>query len=45
MTPFSDVETAALAAVDEAALARTLVELIAVPSVTGSPAESAWLPL
>jgi len=35
-----DVETAALAAVDEAAIARTLLELLAVPSVTGSAAES-----
>ncbi|MEW2397371.1 ArgE/DapE family deacylase [Streptomyces sp. NPDC046862] len=33
-------EAAALAAVDEAAIARTLPELIAIPSVTGSPAES-----
>ncbi|GLX49055.1 acetylornithine deacetylase [Streptomyces hygroscopicus subsp. hygroscopicus] len=33
-------ETAALAAVDEAAVARTLLELLAVPSVTGSAAES-----
>ncbi|MBR8643127.1 ArgE/DapE family deacylase [Streptomyces tuirus] len=36
----SDEEAAALAEIDEAALARTLQELIAVPSVTGSPAES-----
>ncbi len=36
----SDEEAAALAAIDETALARTLLELIAVPSVTGSPAES-----
>ncbi|MEV5551664.1 ArgE/DapE family deacylase [Streptomyces sp. NPDC052309] len=36
----SDEEAAALAAIDEKALARTLLELIAVPSVTGSPAES-----
>ncbi|GHB56455.1 acetylornithine deacetylase [Streptomyces viridiviolaceus] len=36
----SDEEAAALAAIDETALARTLMELIAVPSVTGSPAES-----
>ncbi|GAA4785025.1 ArgE/DapE family deacylase [Streptomyces ziwulingensis] len=36
----SGEEAAALAAVDEAELARTLLELIAVPSVTGSPAES-----
>jgi acetylornithine deacetylase len=33
-------EAAALAAVDEAAVARTLLELLAVPSVTGSAAES-----
>ncbi|WP_369243877.1 ArgE/DapE family deacylase [Streptomyces sp. R41] len=36
----SDVEAAALAAVDEGAIARTLLELLAVPSVTGSAAES-----
>ncbi|MET8895076.1 ArgE/DapE family deacylase [Streptomyces albogriseolus] len=36
----SDDETAALAAVDAAATARTLMELISVPSVTGSAAES-----
>ena len=36
----SAVEAAALAAVDEAAIAGTLAELIAVPSVTGSAAES-----
>jgi acetylornithine deacetylase len=36
----SDVEATALAAVDEAAIARLLVELLAVPSVTGSAAES-----
>ncbi|OXS31651.1 ArgE/DapE family deacylase [Streptomyces sp. XY006] len=36
----SDEEAAALAEIDEAALARTLQELIAVPSVTGSAAES-----
>jgi acetylornithine deacetylase len=36
----SDEETAALAAIDEQELARTVMELIAVPSVTGSPAES-----
>ncbi|MPY65065.1 peptidase M20, partial [Streptomyces spongiae] len=42
MTPseLSAQEAAALAAVDEAAIARTLLELIAIPSVTGSPAES-----
>ncbi|MGW4019917.1 ArgE/DapE family deacylase [Streptomyces sp. NPDC005009] len=33
-------EAAALAAVDEGALGRTLLELVAVPSVTGSGAES-----
>lgn len=36
----SDVEAAALGAVDEAAVARILLELLAVPSVTGSAAES-----
>ena len=36
----SNVEASALAAVDEAAIARTLLELLAVPSVTGSAAES-----
>lgn len=36
----TDDEAAALAAVDEAATARTLKELISVPSVTGSAAES-----
>ncbi|WP_309094845.1 ArgE/DapE family deacylase [Streptomyces sp.] len=36
----SDEEAAALAEIDEAALARTVQELIAVPSVTGSAAES-----
>ncbi len=36
----TDAETAALAALDEEALGRTLLELIAVPSVTGSAAES-----
>ncbi|MFI9470748.1 ArgE/DapE family deacylase [Streptomyces sp. NPDC052492] len=36
----TDDEAAALAAVDEAAMARTLKELISVPSVTGSAAES-----
>lgn len=36
----SQVEAAALAAVDEAAIARLLMELLAVPSVTGSAAES-----
>ncbi|MFC9849340.1 ArgE/DapE family deacylase [Streptomyces sp. NPDC060223] len=33
-------EAAALAAIDEEAIARNLLELIAIPSVTGSPAES-----
>lgn len=36
----SDVEAAALAAVDENAIAGTLLDLLAVPSVTGSDAES-----
>ncbi|MFE0451037.1 ArgE/DapE family deacylase [Streptomyces sp. NPDC058914] len=36
----NDQEAAALAAIDEEALGRTLLELIAIPSVTGSPAES-----
>lgn len=36
----SDVEASALTAVDEAAIARILQELLAVPSVTGSAAES-----
>ncbi|WSQ15159.1 ArgE/DapE family deacylase [Streptomyces sp. NBC_01231] len=36
----SNVEASALAAVDETAIARTLLELLAVPSVTGSDAES-----
>ncbi len=36
----STVEASALAAVDEAAIARDLLELLAVPSVTGSAAES-----
>ena len=35
-----DLEASALAAVDEPAIARTLLELLAVPSVTGSAAES-----
>ncbi|MDB1090033.1 ArgE/DapE family deacylase [Streptomyces sp. ACA25] len=38
--PFSAQEAAALAAVDEAAIGGTLLELLAVPSVTGSAAES-----
>ncbi|MFI5845020.1 ArgE/DapE family deacylase [Catenuloplanes sp. NPDC051500] len=36
----SDVEASALAAVDEAEIGRTLLNLLAVPSVTGSDAES-----
>lgn len=36
----NDVEAAALAAVDEAAIGRLLLDLLAVPSVTGSAAES-----
>ncbi|MEU3945822.1 ArgE/DapE family deacylase [Streptomyces sp. NPDC029526] len=36
----TDEEAAVLAAIDEAALGRTLLELISVPSVTGSAAES-----
>lgn len=36
----SDGEAAVLAAIDEAEVGRTLVELVAVPSVTGSAAES-----
>ncbi|MFF9489907.1 ArgE/DapE family deacylase [Streptomyces sp. NPDC014676] len=36
----TDEEAAALAAVDEGALGRTLLELVSVPSVTGSSAES-----
>jgi len=36
----SEVEAAALAAVDEAAIGRLLLELLEVPSVTGSAAES-----
>ncbi|MFI8008453.1 ArgE/DapE family deacylase [Streptomyces sp. NPDC086010] len=40
MTVLNAAEAAALAAVDEAAVARTLLELLAVPSVTGSAAES-----
>ncbi|WLW53093.1 ArgE/DapE family deacylase [Streptomyces sp. YU58] len=35
-----DDENAVLAAIDEGAVARTLMELVAVPSVTGSAAES-----
>ncbi|MEV6053120.1 ArgE/DapE family deacylase [Streptomyces sp. NPDC052107] len=36
----AEVEAAAVACVDEAAVGRMLLELISVPSVTGSPAES-----
>ncbi|MGW7541431.1 ArgE/DapE family deacylase [Streptomyces sp. NPDC054770] len=36
----TDQEAAALGCVDEAAVGRSLLELMAVPSVTGSPAES-----
>jgi acetylornithine deacetylase len=36
----SEVEASALAAVDEAAIGRLLLELLAVPSVTGTAAES-----
>ncbi|GAB7036950.1 MULTISPECIES: ArgE/DapE family deacylase [Catenuloplanes] len=36
----SSVEASALAAVDETAVARAVLDLLAVPSVTGSPAES-----
>ncbi|GIF62033.1 acetylornithine deacetylase [Asanoa ishikariensis] len=39
-TNVSDVEASAVAAVDDAAVARTLLDLLAVPSVTGSAAES-----
>lgn len=39
-TEFTSEEAAALAAVDESSIAATLRELIAVPSVTGTPAES-----
>jgi acetylornithine deacetylase len=37
---FTTEEAAALAAVDEVSIARALRELIAIPSVTGTPAES-----
>ncbi|BEL05463.1 ArgE/DapE family deacylase [Actinoplanes sichuanensis] len=36
----SDAEVAALQAIDEPAVGRDLLEILAVPSVTGSPAES-----
>jgi acetylornithine deacetylase len=39
-TTLSATEAAALAAIDEQALVGTLRELLAIPSVTGSPAES-----
>ncbi|GIE78929.1 acetylornithine deacetylase [Actinoplanes philippinensis] len=37
---FSAAEAAALQAIDEQAVARDLLEILAVPSITGSPAES-----
>jgi acetylornithine deacetylase len=37
---FTAVESAAMAAIDEAFIARTLLELVAIPSITGSAAES-----
>ncbi|MFC0541498.1 ArgE/DapE family deacylase [Kutzneria chonburiensis] len=40
MTTLTSAEAAALAAVDETAIATTLLELLAIPSVTGSAAES-----
>lgn len=40
LVTINDVEAAALAAVDEAAIGRLLLDLLAVPSVTGSAAES-----
>lgn len=39
-TVLSTQESAALAAIDEAAMARLLLELLAIPSVTGTAAES-----
>jgi acetylornithine deacetylase len=39
-TTLAAEEVAALAAIDEAAIARTLLQLLALPSVTGSAAES-----
>ncbi|MGH2392478.1 MAG: M20/M25/M40 family metallo-hydrolase, partial [Candidatus Limnocylindria bacterium] len=39
-TTLTATEADALAAVDEAAIARTLLELLAIPSITGSAAES-----
>ncbi len=38
--PLTETEAAALAAIDEHSLATTLLELLAIPSVTGSAAES-----
>lgn len=40
VTVLTDEEAAALTALDEDSLTRTLLELISVPSVTGTPAES-----
>src|SRR4051794_24790879 len=40
-TGLSPIEAAALAAIDEAALARELLDLLAVPSITGTAEESA----
>ncbi|MEU4623644.1 ArgE/DapE family deacylase [Actinoplanes sp. NPDC023801] len=37
---FSSAEASALAAIDEQSIARQLTELLAIPSITGSPAES-----
>jgi acetylornithine deacetylase len=39
-TTISSAEAAALQAIDERAVARDLIEILAVPSITGSPAES-----
>src|SRR5262245_32760864 len=39
-TTLTATEAGALAAVDEAGIVRTLLELLAIPSVTGSAAES-----
>ncbi|TWP35783.1 ArgE/DapE family deacylase [Leekyejoonella antrihumi] len=40
MTDLSGAEAAALACIDEAAIGRLLLELLAIPSITGSGAES-----
>jgi acetylornithine deacetylase len=40
VTTVSSTEASALAAIDEQAIAKQLMELLAVPSITGSPAES-----